>query len=177
MRNFEVTFIVDPVLSGDEVKSTAQTYRDMLHAEGARIIHVDEIGLRQLAYPINKRSTGVYYCMEFESEQAAFISKFELALKRDERIMRYLTVKLDKYGVKYNEDKRNGKIGKRMMKEKVNPNPFIASVPPPPPGSYTYRRRIISFNLLKKKKNGNARRNKIPQQPQYRTEKEKILSF
>ena len=133
MRNFEVTFIVDPVLSGDEVKSTAQTYRDMLHAEGARIIHVDEIGLRQLAYPINKRSTGVYYCMEFESEQAAFISKFELALKRDERIMRYLTVKLDKYGVKYNEDKRNGKIGKRMMKEKVNPNPFIASVPPPPP--------------------------------------------
>ena len=68
MRNFEVTFIVDPVLSGDEVKSTAQTYRDMLHAEGARIIHVDEIGLRQLAYPINKRSTGVYYCMEFESK-------------------------------------------------------------------------------------------------------------
>ena len=65
MRHFEVSFIVDPVLSGDEVKSTAQTYQDMLTNEGARIIQVDEMGLRQLAYPINNRSSGLYFCIEF----------------------------------------------------------------------------------------------------------------
>ncbi|MBK9107042.1 MAG: 30S ribosomal protein S6 [Saprospiraceae bacterium] len=123
MRHFEVTFIVDPVLSGDEVKSTAQTYRDMLVAEGASIIHVDEMGLRPLAYPINKRNTGVYFSIEFASETAGYLVKVELALKRDERIMRFLTVKLDKYGVKFNEDKRNGKIGKKVRKERLKTVP------------------------------------------------------
>jgi small subunit ribosomal protein S6 len=118
MRNYEVTFIVDPVLSGDEVRSTAQTYKDMLTQEGAKIVHSDEMGLRQLAYPINKRSTGVYYSVEFAAENPVFISKLELALKRDERIMRFLTIALDKYAVKYNEDKRSGKIGKRVSKDK-----------------------------------------------------------
>ncbi len=124
MRHFEVTFIVDPVLSSDEVKSTAKTYQDILTNEGAKIIHVDEIGLKPLAYTINKRSTGVYYCIEFAAEAGTFIDKFELGLKRDERIMRFLTVRLDKYGIKYNEDKRSGKIGKRMPKEAVVKKPL-----------------------------------------------------
>ena len=112
MRNHEVTFIVDPVLSGDEIKATAQTYADMIKAEGATIVHNDEMGLRQLAYPINRRTSGIYYCIEFSSEAGALIPKMELALRRDERIMRFLTVGLDKYGIKYNDDKRAGKIGK-----------------------------------------------------------------
>jgi small subunit ribosomal protein S6 len=140
MRHYEVNFIVDPVLSGDEVKSTAQTYKDMLTKEGAKIVHVDEMGLRQLAYPINKRSTGVYYSVEFAMETTDFVSRMELALKRDERIMRFLTVVLDKFAVKYNEDKRNGKIGKRVIREKlpegsryVAPQPVAVKAPPPPP--------------------------------------------
>jgi len=118
MRQYEVTFIVDPVLSGDEIKSTAKTYEDMLKTEGAVIVHNNDMGLRQLAYPINKRSSGVYFCTEFQVENGSMISKLELALRRDERIMRFLTVKLDKYGVKYNEDKRNGLIGKVQNPEK-----------------------------------------------------------
>lgn len=118
MRQYEVTFIVDPVLSGDEIKSTAKTYEDMLKTEGAVIVHINDMGLRQLAYPINKRSSGVYFCTEFQVENGSMISKLELALRRDERIMRFLTVKLDKYGVKYNEDKRNGLIGKVQKPEK-----------------------------------------------------------
>ena len=70
------------------------------------------MGLKQLAFPINKRNSGIYYCVEFNGETGNAISKMELALRRDERIMRFLTVKLDKYGVKYNDDKRNGLIGK-----------------------------------------------------------------
>ena len=113
MRHYEVTFIADPVLSGDEVKTTAQTIQDDLKRYGAEIIAVEEMGLRQLAYQINKRSSGVYFCVQFACEAADFIGKFELSLKRNEKLLRFLTVKLDKYGVKYNDDKRNGLIGQR----------------------------------------------------------------
>jgi len=116
MRNYEVTFIVDPVLSGDEIKSAAQTYVDMLQQENCKIVHVDEMGLRPLAYPINRRNSGVYYCIEFEVENGEIIGKIELAMQRDERIIRFLTARLDKYGVKYNADKRAGLIGKKANK-------------------------------------------------------------
>lgn len=118
MRNYEVTFIVDPVLSSGEIESTAQTYREHLESQGCNIVHIDSMGLRQLAYPINKRTSGVYYCIEFKAESHDLIERLELALRRDERIMRFLTVKLDKYGVKYNDDKRKGLIGKGK-REKV----------------------------------------------------------
>ena len=136
MNQYEVTFIVDPVLSGDEIKATAQTYVDHLKSEGCEIVHVDEIGLRQLAYPINKRTSGVYFCIEFTNPSGTLISKLELALRRDERIMRFLTVKLDKYGVKYNDDKRNGLIGvkkkKQVEKSKSDKSPAIAKKSPAP---------------------------------------------
>ena len=118
MRHYEVTFIVDPVLSGDEIKSTATTYVDHLKNEGSEIVHIDEMGLRELAYPINKRNSGVYYCVEFTSPTGDFLPKLELAFRRDERIMRFLTVKLDKYGIKYNADKRAGLINEFKPKKK-----------------------------------------------------------
>ena len=117
MRHYEVTFIVDPVLSSDEVKSTAEHIEHDIKAQGAEIVAVDVIGLRQLAYPINRRASGVYYCIEFATVGADWLTKFELNLKRNERLLRFLTVKLDKYGVKYNEDKRNGRIGSRKKKD------------------------------------------------------------
>lgn len=117
MRHYEVTFIVDPVLSGDEVKATAEQVQKELKGFGATIVAVDEIGLRQMAYPINKRSSGVYYSIEFGCEMADWLTKFELNMKRNERLLRFLTVKLDKYGIKYNDDKRNGRIGSKKKKE------------------------------------------------------------
>jgi small subunit ribosomal protein S6 len=117
MRQYEVTFIVDPVLSAEEIKSTATTYVDHLKSEGCTIVNVDEMGLMQLAYPIKKRSSGIYFCVEFQSETGALIPKMELAFRRDERIMRFLTVSLNKYGVKYNDDKRNGLIGSKKKKD------------------------------------------------------------
>ena len=88
MRHYEVTFIVDPVLSGDEVKATAEHIQKDLKSLGATIVAVDETGLRQLAYPINKRSTGVFYCIEFGCEAADWLVKFELNMKRNERLLR-----------------------------------------------------------------------------------------
>lgn len=121
MRNYEVTFIVDPVLSGDEVKATAQKYVDQLQNGNCSIVHVDEMGLRKLAYEINKRHSGYYYCVEFQSELGEILRPMELTMRRDDNIMRFLTVRLDKYGVKYNEDKREGKIGKVKRKKKAEP--------------------------------------------------------
>jgi small subunit ribosomal protein S6 len=132
MRHYEVTFIVDPVLSGDELKSTAQAYVDMIQGDGFTIVHVDEMGLRPLAYPINKRHSGVYFSIEFSGEVSSFIDLLELALRRDERIMRFLTVSLDKFGVKYNEDKRNGLIGKA---KKVKASAPTTPVPAPAPAT------------------------------------------
>lgn len=134
MRHYEVTFIVDPVLSGDEVKATAEHIQKDLKHFGASIAAVDEIGLRQLAYPINKRSTGVYYCLEFTTEAADWLVKFELNMKRNERLLRFLTVKLDKYGVKYNDDKRNGRIGSRKkVSEDAPEQPAETEDTVPPP--------------------------------------------
>ena len=116
MKNYEITFIVDPVLSRDEIEATAQTYVDLFKSNG-EIVHVDKIGLRQLAYPINKRTSGEYYCIEFKAPNGDLIPEAELSMRRDERIMRFLTVALDKYGVKYNEDKRKGLIGNSKKKK------------------------------------------------------------
>ena len=121
MKHYETTFIVDPVLSGDEIKSTAQAYVDQLQQEGCEIVFVDEMGLRTLAYDINKRNNGVYYCVEYQAPNGSFLNKFELGMRRDDSILRFLTVALDKYGVQYNADKRAGKIGKakRHKQEKA----------------------------------------------------------
>ncbi|MEM9258775.1 MAG: 30S ribosomal protein S6 [Bacteroidota bacterium] len=121
MRNYETTFIVDPVLSTEDIKSTAQTYVDNLKKEGCEIVFVDEMGLRTLAYDIKKRSNGVYYSVEYTAPNGAFLNGFELAMRRDERILRFLTVALDKYGVQYNADKRAGKIGKAKRKKQEKP--------------------------------------------------------
>jgi small subunit ribosomal protein S6 len=120
MRHYEVTFVASPVLSSDEVKATAEHIQAEIKGFGGEIVAVDELGLRQLAYQINRRASGVYYCVEFSTVAADWLGKFELNLKRNENVLRFLTVKLDKYGVKYNDDKRNGRIG---SKKKSDANP------------------------------------------------------
>ena len=130
MRHYELTFIVDPVLSNEEIQSVRKTYEDQVKKQGCTIDFVDDIGLKQLAYPINKRNSGIYYTIEFAAETGEGIAAVELALRRDERIMRYLTIALDKFGVKYNEDKRGGLIKKvqRLRKKAAKPAD-VAPVP------------------------------------------------
>jgi len=132
MRHYELTFIVDPVLSHEEIQSVRQTYEDQVKKQGCKIVNVDDQGLKQLAYPLNKRNSGIYYTIEFEAENGTVIAPIELALRRDERIMRYLSIALDKFGVKYNEDKRNGLIKKttRLRKKAAKPAD-VAPVPTP----------------------------------------------
>lgn len=86
-------------------RSAVKKYEDYLANAGAEIVHEEHWGMRKLAYPIQKKSTGFYHLIEFKAE-GEVIANVETELKRDERVLRFLTVKLDKHAVAYNEKKR-----------------------------------------------------------------------
>ena len=108
LNRYETVFIVTPVLSEDQMKETVEKYTNFLKEHGAEIIYTNNWGMRKLAYPIRKKNTGFYYLIEFNAE-GSLIADLEVAYKRDERLLRFLTVSLDKYAIAYNEKKRNAK--------------------------------------------------------------------
>ncbi len=108
VKQYETVFIVTPVLSDDQMKETVEKYTNFLKDHGAEIIFTNNWGMRKLAYPIKKKTTGYYYLIEFKAE-GKLIAELETAYKRDERLLRFLTVALDKHAVAYNEKKRNAK--------------------------------------------------------------------
>ena len=108
LKNYETVFIMTPVLSDEQMKEAVGKFQKILKDKGAEIIHEDHWGLRKLAYPIQKKTSGFYHLIEFKSE-GSLINDLEVAFKRDERILRFLTVSLDKHAVAYNEKKRNNK--------------------------------------------------------------------
>ena len=105
MNQYETVFIFTPVLSEDQMKEAVKKYEDHLAKVGAEIVHEEHWGMRKLAYPIQKKSTGFYQLIEYKAE-GDVIADLETELKRDERILRFLTVKLDKHAIAYNEKKR-----------------------------------------------------------------------
>ena len=108
VNQYETVFIVTPVLSDEQMKEAVKKYEDHLAQAGAEIVHEENWGMRKLAYPIQKKSTGFYQLIEYKAE-GTVIADVETELKRDERILRFLTVKLDKHAIAYNEKKRSKK--------------------------------------------------------------------
>lgn len=106
MNHYETVFIMTPVLSDDQMKEAVKKYQDLLKNHGAEIIHEENWGLKKLAYPIQKKASGFYYLMEFKAE-GDVVDTLETAYRRDERMLRFLTVKLDKFAVAYSEKRRN----------------------------------------------------------------------
>lgn len=111
LTQYETVFILTPVLSEDDTKKTINAYLDVLKAQGAEIVHQEHWGLKNLRYPIKKKTTGIYHLVEFKGTGKA-VDTLEIAFRRDENVFRYLTVKLDKFAVKYNDDKRAGLVGR-----------------------------------------------------------------
>jgi small subunit ribosomal protein S6 len=105
MNSYETVFILTPVLSDDQAKEAVQKFESEITAYGAQIKHSENWGLRKLAYPIQKKSTGFYYLIEFQGE-GTVIADYELMMKRDERVLRFLTVKMDVDHVTYAERRR-----------------------------------------------------------------------
>jgi small subunit ribosomal protein S6 len=108
--------ILNPVLSTEQVTETVDKFRKILTETGSEIVFENNWGLRKLAYPIQKKNTGFYYLIEFKSD-GSNIGKLELEYKRDERVMRFLTVSLDKHAVAYNEKKRKNAAMKKKEEE------------------------------------------------------------
>lgn len=117
MKNYETTVIVTPLLSEEQMKEVVAKFKKVLVDNGAEIIHEDNWGLKKLAYPIQKKSTGFYHLTEFKAN-GALINKLEIEYKRDERVMRFLTVALDKHASAYTERKRNGQLAPQPRKSK-----------------------------------------------------------
>ena len=112
MNQYETVFILTPVLSDVQMKEAVEKFKGILAAEGAEIINEENWGLKKLAYPIEKKSTGFYQLIEFKAEPAV-IQKLEINYRRDERVLRYLTTKLDKHAVEYAAKRRNVKSAKK----------------------------------------------------------------
>jgi small subunit ribosomal protein S6 len=117
LKQYETVFIMTPVLSEDQMKEAVNKYRDLLQGFGADVVHEEKWGLKKLAYPIQKKSTGFYHLFEYKMEGQQ-IRDFEIAMKRDEKMLRFLTVSLDKHAIAYNEKKRARK--KEQAAEKVS---------------------------------------------------------
>jgi small subunit ribosomal protein S6 len=117
MNRYESTIIITPVLSDEDVKNKLKSFRDFLEKNGAVNIDEEFWGLKKLAYPIQKKTTGYYHLTEFKAP-GEFINKLEVEFKRDERVMRFLTTALDKHAIAYNEKKRSGAFNKKKT-EKV----------------------------------------------------------
>ena len=112
INNYETVFIATPVLSEVQMKEAVDKFLGILKEGGAEIVHQEDWGLKKLAYSIQKKSTGFYYLVEFKAE-GELIQKLETEYRRDERIIRFLTFKMDKFAVAYSEKKRSKKETKK----------------------------------------------------------------
>ena len=106
LNQYETVFIATPVLSETQIKEAVGKFKDLITANGCELIHEEHWGLKKLAYPIQKKSTGFYQLFEFKADPA-FIGKLETEFRRDERIIRFLTFKLDKHAVEYSAKRKN----------------------------------------------------------------------
>ncbi len=106
MNQYETVFILTPVLSDEQMKETVAKFTKVLTDNGAEIVNEETWGLKKMAYAIQKKSTGFYCLLEFKAEPSV-IKTLETAYRRDEKVIRFQTVKLEKYAIEYAEKRRN----------------------------------------------------------------------
>ena len=122
LNQYETVFIMTPVLSDEQMKETVKKFEKILLDKGAEIVHQENWGLRKLEYPIAKKTSGFYHLFEFVAE-GSVVKEFELQYRRDEKVMRYLTVAMDKHAIAYAEKRRN------LRKEKAAAAPVAEEAP------------------------------------------------
>jgi small subunit ribosomal protein S6 len=104
------------------LQDAANSFEKLITENGGELIHKENWGLTKMAYPIQKKTTGFYQIFEFAADaDAEIVDKLELAYRRDEQVLRYLTTKLDKHAIKYNERRRNGEFNKPKPKKDEAP--------------------------------------------------------
>ena len=111
MNHYETVFILTPVLSDQQMKEAVEKFEKVLTDNGATIVNEEIWGLRKLAYPIQKKSTGFYNLVEFDADPT-IVKKIETAFRRDERVLRFLVFRLDKYAAEYAAKRRSTRAAK-----------------------------------------------------------------
>ena len=112
MNQYETVFILTPVLSDEQMKEAVEKFKGVLTNAGAEIISEENWGLKKFAYPIDKKTTGFYVLIEFNAAPE-IIKTLEIAYRRDEKVLRYLTVKMEKYAAEYAAKRRSNKSNKQ----------------------------------------------------------------
>jgi small subunit ribosomal protein S6 len=107
MNNYELMVIFTPVLSEDDFKAAQKKFSDLITDNGGEIVNSNPWGLKSLAYPIQKKTTAIYWVAEFRAS-SDFNEKLKIQLLRDEQVLRFMTTRLDKYAVEYNQKRRSG---------------------------------------------------------------------
>lgn len=120
MNNYETVFILTPVLSEPQMKEAVEKFKAVLAKYGAEIVNEENWGMRKLAYPIQKKTTGFYNLLEFDAEPTV-VAKLETAYRRDERVLRFLTFHLDKFAHEYAIKRRSLKKGAKEVKAEEAP--------------------------------------------------------
>ena len=105
MNQYETVFILNPVLSEIQIEEAVQKYIDIIKSQKGSISNQENWGLKKLAYPIENKKSGFYHLFEFAASSDA-VPALEVEFRRDERVMRYLTVKLDKHGQAWAEKRK-----------------------------------------------------------------------
>ncbi|MCB0769566.1 MAG: 30S ribosomal protein S6 [Flavobacteriales bacterium] len=118
-NRYETVFILTPVLSEDQAKETVKKFKDLIKAGSGKVHHEENWGMRKLAYPIQKKSTGFYHLFEFESEPT-LVAKLETEFRRDERVIRFLTIVMDKHHIAFAEKRRTKRTAKKETAETSN---------------------------------------------------------
>ena len=113
MNNYETVFILTPVLSDVQMKEAVEKFKNLLTKLGSEIVNEENWGLRKLAYPIDKKTTGFYTFLEFKADPSV-VARLEVNFRRDERVIRFLTIKQDHFAFEYAEKRRNNKGGKKQ---------------------------------------------------------------
>ncbi|HHW81437.1 MAG TPA: 30S ribosomal protein S6 [Bacteroidales bacterium] len=120
MNNYETVFILTPVLSDAQMKEAVEKFKTLLTDKGAEIINEESWGIRKLAYPIDKKSTGFYIMLEFKADPS-LIAGLEVNFRRDERVLRFLTTKHDKFSLEYSEKRRRNRSSSKDAVETAKP--------------------------------------------------------
>jgi small subunit ribosomal protein S6 len=119
IQNYEMMLIFTPVLADDEFKAAQKKFTSFIKENGGEIVHENAWGLKSLAYPIQKKTTGLYFVVEFTAP-TDLNAKMEIQLNRDETVMRHMITHLDKFAVAYNNRKRNAPAKAEAKEETVS---------------------------------------------------------
>lgn len=107
-QNYELVVIFTPVLAEDEYKTMQERFTGIITEAGGEVVNNEAWGMRGLAYPIAKKTTGLYWLLEYRATTDVN-ARLELQMNREESILRHMITRLDKYSMEYSQ-RRRGKL-------------------------------------------------------------------